>query len=400
MSDILGVELGTFLKYLAALLFVLGLLGGTLFLVRKLGGGTAAGGSGGRGRMPRLGVLDHAVVDARRRLVLIRRDNVEHLIMIGGPTDVVIETGIIRSAPPQREGTQARDAYAEARAGAGPQMAAPQMPAPQMPGAVPPALPAEPLAAPARPDLPPRTEMPLRRERPEPPARPEAPPRAAPARTPEPATRAESILRSLTTPQRPEPAAPAAPAPGLRPLSPTPPPPEFTELERLLQPTRAEPAARKPLGDIRPQPAAAPATPPAPEPRLEPRVILPAAPPATTPPAPAAPAVAPPTIATPTVAAPIVAAPSVSTAPATPAAAPAPTIPAPTIPAPTVAAPAAEAPSAPAAPAAATPAPEAPAQAAAGPTPPAEPDDKAGRTVFDNLEDEMASLLGRGGNRP
>lgn len=49
---------------------------------------------GGRNRQPRLQVLDAAAVDARRRLVLIRRDNIEHLIMIGGPTDIVIESGI------------------------------------------------------------------------------------------------------------------------------------------------------------------------------------------------------------------------------------------------------------------------------------------------------------------
>lgn len=42
----------------------------------------------------RLEVVDHASVDGRRRLVLVRRDNVEHLIMIGGPVDVVVETGI------------------------------------------------------------------------------------------------------------------------------------------------------------------------------------------------------------------------------------------------------------------------------------------------------------------
>lgn len=42
----------------------------------------------------RLEVTDHASVDGRRRLVLVRRDNVEHLIMIGGPVDVVVETGI------------------------------------------------------------------------------------------------------------------------------------------------------------------------------------------------------------------------------------------------------------------------------------------------------------------
>jgi flagellar biogenesis protein FliO len=55
------------------------------------------GGSGAsflRGRDRRLGVVETASVDARRKLILVRRDNVEHLIMTGGPVDVLIETGI------------------------------------------------------------------------------------------------------------------------------------------------------------------------------------------------------------------------------------------------------------------------------------------------------------------
>ena len=47
-----------------------------------------------RGRDRRLGVVESAAVDGHRKLILIRRDNVEHLIMTGGPVDVVIETGI------------------------------------------------------------------------------------------------------------------------------------------------------------------------------------------------------------------------------------------------------------------------------------------------------------------
>jgi flagellar biogenesis protein FliO len=47
-----------------------------------------------RGRDRRLGVVESAPVDARRKLILIRRDNVEHLIMTGGPVDVLIESGI------------------------------------------------------------------------------------------------------------------------------------------------------------------------------------------------------------------------------------------------------------------------------------------------------------------
>ena len=42
----------------------------------------------------RLAVMEQASIDNRRRLILVRRDHVEHLIMTGGPVDVVIETGI------------------------------------------------------------------------------------------------------------------------------------------------------------------------------------------------------------------------------------------------------------------------------------------------------------------
>lgn len=47
-----------------------------------------------QGKPKRVGVVESTSLDGRRRLLLIRRDNVEHLIMTGGPVDVVIETGI------------------------------------------------------------------------------------------------------------------------------------------------------------------------------------------------------------------------------------------------------------------------------------------------------------------
>jgi len=47
----------------------------------------------------RLSIVEHASVDGRRRLVLVRRDNVEHLIMTGGPVDVLIESGIQSTQP-------------------------------------------------------------------------------------------------------------------------------------------------------------------------------------------------------------------------------------------------------------------------------------------------------------
>ena len=45
-------------------------------------------------RGQRLGISEYRELDKMRRLVLIRRDNVEHLILMGGPQDLVIETGI------------------------------------------------------------------------------------------------------------------------------------------------------------------------------------------------------------------------------------------------------------------------------------------------------------------
>ncbi|MEO1695199.1 MAG: hypothetical protein AAFR55_08175 [Pseudomonadota bacterium] len=42
----------------------------------------------------RLDVIEQTNLDGRRKLVLVRRDQVEHLIMTGGPVDVVLETGI------------------------------------------------------------------------------------------------------------------------------------------------------------------------------------------------------------------------------------------------------------------------------------------------------------------
>jgi hypothetical protein len=56
---------------------------------------------GGRTRQPRLGLVDAFSLDGQRQLVLVRRDNVEHLVMIGGPNDVLLESQINRAAAPR-----------------------------------------------------------------------------------------------------------------------------------------------------------------------------------------------------------------------------------------------------------------------------------------------------------
>jgi hypothetical protein len=84
-------------QFFLAFVIVLGLIGAAAWVVRRFGAGRLGGGAL-RGRQPRLAVVDYASVDGRRRLILVRRDNVEHLVMIGGPTDIVVEPNIVRAA--------------------------------------------------------------------------------------------------------------------------------------------------------------------------------------------------------------------------------------------------------------------------------------------------------------
>lgn len=86
------------LTFLFAFIAVLALIGVAAWLVRRFAN-NRLGANTNRGRMPRLAVIDAAAVDGRRRLVLVRRDNVEHLLMIGGPSDIVVEPNIVRAMP-------------------------------------------------------------------------------------------------------------------------------------------------------------------------------------------------------------------------------------------------------------------------------------------------------------
>lgn len=88
---------GSPITFIVAFIVVLALIGVAAWLVRRFAT-TRLGANTQRGRMPRLAVIDAAAVDGRRRLVLVRRDNVEHLLMIGGPTDIVVEPNIVRAA--------------------------------------------------------------------------------------------------------------------------------------------------------------------------------------------------------------------------------------------------------------------------------------------------------------
>jgi len=95
LESLFGAETPLAVRFFIAFIVVFALIGVVAWLVRRFGTG-ALGAQGSRGRAPRLAVIEAGAVDGRRKLVLIRRDNIEHLIMIGGPTDIVIEPNIVR----------------------------------------------------------------------------------------------------------------------------------------------------------------------------------------------------------------------------------------------------------------------------------------------------------------
>ena len=162
MFDQFG-ELPLLVKGVIAFFIVLGLILVAMQVLRRFASG-GLGSAASRGRQPRLAVIDAAPVDGRRRLVLIRRDNVEHLIMIGGPTDLVVEPNIVRAAP----AAAGRDTPA-ARPGGEPPARTVALPEGNMwplqpePVARPPRPAAPPAAAPEEPMWPPQPAEPALR---------------------------------------------------------------------------------------------------------------------------------------------------------------------------------------------------------------------------------------------
>lgn len=86
------MDFSNYLRFAAALLFVLALIGLATWLARRygLGSRTAPAKRGER----RLSIVEVATLDPKHRAVLLRRDDTEHLILLGGARGVVIESGI------------------------------------------------------------------------------------------------------------------------------------------------------------------------------------------------------------------------------------------------------------------------------------------------------------------
>ncbi|MFL9825710.1 flagellar biosynthetic protein FliO, partial [Rhodoplanes sp. SY1] len=259
-------------KFFIAFVIVLALIGGVAWLVRRFGAG-GLGAASARGRQARLGVIEATAVDSRRRLVLVRRDNVEHLIMLGGPTDVVVEASIVRGQPaaPMREAAPPRMEPAGRPAPENGLWAPPAPPAPEPPfrasrGAmIPPIaeeLPLQPQAEPGRRETVDRLAglaAELARSAPPPIVEPRMPePRVLDPRMPEARTAEPRVPEPrMSEPRMPEPRMPEARMPEMRGPEPRMPEPRMSEPR--------PPEARRPVPDLRrpPEPRRAPPAVPA-----------------------------------------------------------------------------------------------------------------------------------------
>lgn len=93
------MDFTSYIRFVFALLFVLGLIGVLTVVLRRYGLGMASA-QIRKGQDRRLRLVEVLPIDGKRRAILIRRDDVEHLVILGAESETLIETGIPASQMP------------------------------------------------------------------------------------------------------------------------------------------------------------------------------------------------------------------------------------------------------------------------------------------------------------
>ena len=102
MTSLMSTDWGIAARSLVALAVVLALIAAATWIGRRY---LSAGLIGNLGGKRRLSVVEYAMLDGKSRLVLVRRDTTEHLLVLGPAGAVVVESGITAAAA----GDAARD---------------------------------------------------------------------------------------------------------------------------------------------------------------------------------------------------------------------------------------------------------------------------------------------------
>ena len=132
LNGIVGEAIAPYASIAIALLVVF-LLIALLFRILR----AFSSGKFGSMHQNRLGITEAIALEGKRRLVMVRRDDVEHLVLIGGENDLVIEQGIKKASPATTDATKPAPAKPAAQSQTKPQPAKPQatqqntQPAPQ-----------------------------------------------------------------------------------------------------------------------------------------------------------------------------------------------------------------------------------------------------------------------------
>ena len=103
------METTTYVRSILALILVLGLIMGLTWLLKRFGFGVGA--SGVLTKRRRLRMVESTMLDGRHRVVLIRRDDVEHLILIGPNTSQVVERSIPALSLPELGADEASPSF-------------------------------------------------------------------------------------------------------------------------------------------------------------------------------------------------------------------------------------------------------------------------------------------------
>ncbi|MGD1888489.1 MAG: flagellar biosynthetic protein FliO [Cohaesibacteraceae bacterium] len=96
LDGLLGETGGAIAQFVLALIVVLALIMIAAWVIRRVSGGRFGATQPGQAELE---IVDAIVIDQKRRLVLVRHGKLEHLLLIGGGSDEVVERSMIGGIP-------------------------------------------------------------------------------------------------------------------------------------------------------------------------------------------------------------------------------------------------------------------------------------------------------------
>lgn len=87
MEVIAGAQM---LRFIAAFILVISMMGGLALIMKRINARMPSA----NGRRKRLQVMEILPLDGRRKAVILRRDDREHLVILGANGETLVESGI------------------------------------------------------------------------------------------------------------------------------------------------------------------------------------------------------------------------------------------------------------------------------------------------------------------